>query len=410
MPTPFRLNAGYNIALPEHLTHVMPPWTIPGYLEIVDGHLNINGIDALSLVQDFDTPLFVFSASRIRQNIQRLSEAASHHARLKLCYASKANNLLGVLRVVKDAGIDVEVNSGGELFRALRAGFQPDQIEMNGVAKTEREVEEAIEAGIYSINVDSAYELEMIKQVAARIGKRCNVTVRLIAGVGTRSHIGLQTALDTSKFGISPAEARYVMLSAIQNEHLVNLAGIHVHVGSQTPDIAPYRQAFGAMWEHLVWLYGETGHKLEHINIGGGIPVNYLRDRSLAREFVEETRTMLEADLTAAEMIDAAVGAVRDSARLSGALELLEDSRNCDGAGSQRDCRCGNNSHDRSQPQTPRRDRRGLVDDGCRLQSHAFDGHVSMVLPRHRCFTSGRTAYLEIQDGGAAVRWRRCLL
>jgi diaminopimelate decarboxylase len=165
----------------------------------------------------------------------------------------------------------------------------------------------------------------MIKQVAARIGKRCNVTVRLIAGVGTRSHIGLQTALDTSKFGISPAEARYVMLSAIQNEHLVNLAGIHVHVGSQTPDITPYRQAFGAMWEHLVWLYGETGHKLGHINIGGGIPVNYLRDRSLAREFVEETRTMLEADLTAAEMIDAAVGAVRDSARLSGALELLED-------------------------------------------------------------------------------------
>ena len=79
------------------------------------------------------------------------------------------------------------------------------------------------------------------------------------------------------------------------------------------------------MWEHLVWLYAETGHKLEHINIGGGIPVNYLRDRSLAPEFVEKTRTMLEADLTASEMMDAAVNAVRESARRSGAGGLLDD-------------------------------------------------------------------------------------
>jgi diaminopimelate decarboxylase len=216
----------------------VPAWSIPGYLDVVDHHLRINDVDVMSLAAEFDTPLFVFSAPRIRDNIRRLSEAANYHPRLKLCYASKANNLLGVLRVVRDSGIDVEVNSGGELFRALRAGFTPDQIEMNGVAKTEREVEEAISAGIYSINVDSAYELEMIESVAAQIGKPANVTIRLIAGVGTRSHIGLQTALNTSKFGISPAEARNVMLRAVRNDHL-NLAGVHIHVGSQTPDIAP---------------------------------------------------------------------------------------------------------------------------------------------------------------------------
>lgn len=301
-----------------------PAWTINGYLEVKNRQLHISGANAVELAHEFDTPLFVFSAPRIRANIARLAEAARHHSRLKLCYASKANNLLGVLRVVRAAGIDIEVNSGGELFRALRAGFRPEQIEMNGIAKTEREIEEAISAGIYAINIDSPFELELIEQVAARLKRRANVTVRLIAGVGTRSHLGLQTALNTSKFGISPAEARSVMLRAVAHSKLVNLAGIHIHVGSQTPDVEPYKQAFAAMWDHLIWLHQETGHRLSHINIGGGIPVNYLRDRTQADEISEREREMLGANIAAVEMIDAAIDAVRDSARASGAEYLLE--------------------------------------------------------------------------------------
>ncbi|MEP7269910.1 MAG: diaminopimelate decarboxylase [Acidobacteriota bacterium] len=303
----------------------VPAWAIDGYLEVRDHHLSISGVDATALADKYDTPLFVFSAPRIRANIARLAEAARHHPRLKLCYASKANNLLGVLRVVKDAGIDIEVNSGGELFRALRAGFSPDQIEMNGIAKTELEIEEAIAAGIYAINLDSAFELTVVERIAARLGKRANVTVRLIADVGTRSHIGLQTALNTSKFGISPAEARQVMLRAVDRADLINLAGIHIHVGSQTPDVEPYQQAFAAMWEHMLWLHGETGHRLGHINIGGGIPVNYLRDHGQADEIAAHERDMLSATLSASEMIDAALGAVRNSARAAGAEHLLAD-------------------------------------------------------------------------------------
>ncbi len=302
-----------------------PNWAINGYLEVRDHHLSISGVDSTALAEEYDTPLFVFSAPRIRANIARLAEAARHHPRLKLCYASKANNLLAVLRVVRAAGIDIEVNSGGELFRALRAGFRPDQIEMNGIAKTELEIEEAIAAGIYSINLDSAFELTLVERVAARLGKRANVTVRLIADVGTRSHPGLQTALNTSKFGISPAEARQVMLRAVERSDLVNLAGIHIHVGSQTPDVEPYQQAFAAMWEHLLWLHKETGHRLGHINIGGGIPVNYLRDHGQADEIAARERDMLAATMTASDMIDAALGAVRKSARTAGAEHLLDE-------------------------------------------------------------------------------------
>lgn len=302
-----------------------PAWTIPGYLEIQNNRLHINGVDAVELAEEFDTPLFVVSAPRIRHNIARLLEAAGHHKKIKLCYASKANNTLGVLRVVRDAGIDVEVNSGGELFRALRAGFRPDQIEMNGISKTEREIAEAIDSGVYAINVDSPFELELIKRVAAKTGKRANATIRLVAGVGTRSHAALQTALYTSKFGVSPAHAREMMIQALKRPDLINLAGLHIHVGSQTPDPEPYVEALAAMWDHLLWLHRETGHKLQHINIGGGIPVNYLRDDTHAEEIGDAERDMLGADLTSAQMMEAAIDAVRSSAREAGAEYLLDD-------------------------------------------------------------------------------------
>ncbi len=302
-----------------------PAWAIANYLEARHNHLHINGVDSIELAREFDTPLFVISAPRIRENIARLKEATAHHRRLKLCYASKANNVLGVLRAVREAGIDVEVNSGGELFKALRAGFRPEQIEFNGLAKTEGEIAEAIEAGLYAINADSLCELEMIEQVAVRLKRRANVALRLVAGVGTRSLAGLQTALYTSKFGISPAQAREAMLRALKQPELINLAGVHIHVGSQTPDVAPYVQAFATMWEHLVWLLRETGHRLQHINIGGGIPVNYLRDRAHADEIREPERAMLSADLTAVEMIGSSIEAVRTAAHETGAAGLLDE-------------------------------------------------------------------------------------
>ena len=302
-----------------------PAWVIPGYLDIDNGHLYINGIDSVELAREFDTPLYVISAARIRHNIRRFLEAKAHHPRLKLCYASKANNTLGVLRVVREAGIDIEVNSGGELYKAIRAGFRPEQIELNGISKTEQEIAEAIAAGIYTINLDSPYELEIVESIASKLKKRASVTVRLVAGVGTRSHTALQTALYTSKFGVSPIQAREMMVRALRRPDLINLAGLHIHVGSQTPDLDPYAESFMAMWEQLLWLYRETGHRLQHINIGGGIPVNYLRDSRQAAEISEKERAMLESALTPADLIGTALNAVSSSAREAGADGLLND-------------------------------------------------------------------------------------
>src|SRR5260370_30201268 len=132
-----------------------PGWTIPGCLEARDNnHLFISGADATALSYKYGTPLFVFSEPRIHANIARLQAAARQVDRpIKFCYASKANSNMSVLKVVLDAGIDIEVNSGGELYKALRGGFKPSQIVFNGTSKTEEELDEAVRAGINPINV-----------------------------------------------------------------------------------------------------------------------------------------------------------------------------------------------------------------------------------------------------------------
>src|SRR5215510_8855223 len=310
-----------------------PAWSIPGFLEARENnHLFISGADATALSYQYGTPLFVFSEPRIRANIGRLQAAAKKVDRpIKFCYASKANSNMAVLGVVREAGIDIEVNSGGELFKALRAGFRPDQIIFNGTSKTHEELDEAVRAGIYAINVDSIYEISLVEDAVRRARAQLNsglpparITLRLVPEIGTRSHLGLQTALLTSKFGISSSEVLEAFRRALQNPDLVNVCGIHIHVGSQTPDVEPFADAFRSMWEHLVTIHNETGHTLEHINLGGGIPVNYLRDRTQADQLPEHEREMLGAELEPTAVLTEALRVARESARAVNAEHLLD--------------------------------------------------------------------------------------
>ncbi|MFN2579263.1 MAG: diaminopimelate decarboxylase [Pyrinomonadaceae bacterium] len=310
-----------------------PAWTIPGFLETRENnHLFISGVDATSLSYKYATPLFVFSEARIRANIARLQSAAKQVERpIKFCYASKANSNMAVLGVVRDAGIDIEVNSGGELYKALRAGFRPDQIIFNGTSKTDEELDDAVRAGIYSINVDSIYEIELVENAVRRARSELNsglpparIALRLVPEIGTRSHLGLQTALLTSKFGISSSEVLEAFRRGLHSPDLIHVCGIHIHVGSQTPDVEPFAEAFKNMWNHLVTIHRETGLRLEHINLGGGIPVNYLRDRSQADQLPEHERDMLGADLEPSAVLTEALRVARESARDAEAEHLLD--------------------------------------------------------------------------------------
>ena len=131
----------------------------------------------------------MFSESRIRHNIDRLKKAGdSIGCPLKVCYAAKANSNMGILRAVRDAGSDLEVNSGGELWKALKIGFLPAQIIFNGTSKTITELKEAINVGVYAIQADSLYEIELIEKVAKVLNKRANVSLRIVPDIETGTH------------------------------------------------------------------------------------------------------------------------------------------------------------------------------------------------------------------------------
>ena len=303
-----------------------PSWTIENFLEVINNQLHINNVSAINLAGRYGTPLFVFSESRIRRNIERIRRAKSViDCPLKICYAAKANSNMAILRAVKDAGSDLEVNSGGELFKALKIGFEPEQIIFNGTSKTETELEEAIGAGIYAIQADSVYEIELIERVARRLSKRANVSLRLVPEIETETLHGLQTALLTSKFGMMPGEALAAFKRWKPDNEFLNLCGIHLHIGSQNPKAEPYAEAFKTLFDNLLTIFKESEHCLSHLNLGGGFPVNYLRDESNTADFSIEQRDFFAAELEPEEVLREAWKVVKEAAKEAGAEHLLEN-------------------------------------------------------------------------------------
>jgi diaminopimelate decarboxylase len=315
--------------MPEQ--RVPQTWQVPGFLETRAGHLTVDGTDAVRLAEQHGTPLYVFSERRITTNVRALRAAVeSVHPLVKICYASKANSNMAVLDAVRRAGGDIEVNSGGELFKARKIGFRPDQVVFNGVSKTDGEISDAVEFGILAINIDSLYELDQVARVARSIGKRANVAIRIVPEIITRSHIGLQTGLLSSKFGLSPSQIEDAFKRALEAKDSINLTGAHIHVGSQTPDAHPFARAFAEMWKFLVELYKKTGHRLSHINIGGGLPVDYLSDTPMVEHIDQRERQMLSAQLDPQEVLKAALAeacAGDEAELLEGITIVLEPGR-----------------------------------------------------------------------------------
>ncbi len=299
-------------------------WELVPFLETRKGRLHINGVDAVELARKYGTPLFIYSEQRLRHNIERLKSVGKQiDCPLKLCYAAKAMSTMGVLRAVKNAGSDIEVNSGGELWKALRAGFRGDQINFNGNSKEIWELEMAIENSIYAIQVDSLFELGLIDETAARLGKRASVSLRLVPEIKTGTHSGLQTALLTSKFGMMPDEAFEAFRKYKESPNL-DMAGIHLHIGSQNPGPEAYSEAFRMLFDSMMRIEAETGVKLRHINLGGGFPVNYLRGASQLSDFPAEQKEMFAADFEPADAVGNAWRNVKEFAMDCRAEHLLD--------------------------------------------------------------------------------------
>ena len=298
-------------------------WEVPGSLEQRAGILHIDGVSAAEIAERHGTPVFVYSEARIRSNIARIGAASDKiPTALKICYAAKAMSTLGILRAVRDAGADVEVNSGGELWKAQKAGFEPNQIIFNGTSKEPWELEMAINAGIYAVQADSLYEISVIEQIARGLGSRANVSLRLVPEIGSDTHSGLQTALLTSKFGMMPSEA-FEAIGKYRDSSAIDICGLHLHIGSQNPDPEVYAEALSALIGSLA--HAKTcGADIRHLNIGGGFPVDYLA--AAEPDVAVEQRELLSARYAPARAIENAFQVLGD-ADLGGITLVTEPGR-----------------------------------------------------------------------------------
>ena len=201
-----------------------------------------------------------------------------------ICYAMKANSTLAILQTLVRAGCGLDIVSGGELERALAAGCEPAKIIFSGVGKTRTEMRRALEVGIGCFNVESTAELDVLDEVARSLGKRAPVSVRVNPNVDAKTHPYISTGLKDNKFGIAHEEvvATYRLAAACAGLRVV---GIDCHIGSQITDIDPYLDALDRMLD-LVQAIEAAGVALEHIDLGGGLGIDYNSDSPPAADLL----------------------------------------------------------------------------------------------------------------------------
>lgn len=257
------------------------------------GKLYCEGVRLERAARRFGTPVYVLSAQGIRTAARELKEAFDF-LRPVICYAVKANDSLAVLGLIRREGFGAEVVSGGELFKALRAGIRGDKIVFSGVGKNEGEIRAALKARILLFNVESIPELEAIDRVARAMGKIAPVSLRINPNVDAHTHRYITTGMDENKFGISLSGAVAAYERAMRLRGVCAL-GIHCHIGSQITSPKPFVLAARRVNELLGDL-GRRGIFPIYRNIGGGFGISYapgrprLNVRALARDLAPYLR------------------------------------------------------------------------------------------------------------------------
>ncbi len=245
------------------------------------GHLEIGGCDAVELAREFGTPAYVVAEDDLRSRAAAFRQAlAARHADFDVLFASKAFPCTAVYRVLAAEGLACDVASGGELALALRGGFDPRRIYFHGNAKSDAELNEALDAGVGHIVLDSFDEFDRLERLVAARGQRQEVLIRVTPGVAGDTHAAISTGQEDSKFGFSLAEAP-AALERLRTEPHLDLVGIHFHIGSQLLELHPFRaavQAIASLGDFPVY------------NLGGGLGVAYTAEQRppAIEEYVEE--------------------------------------------------------------------------------------------------------------------------
>lgn len=256
---------------------------IVDHFEYRDGELYCDGVSAQVLVEEYGTPLYVYSARTIEHHFSVLTRAFQEYPPL-ICYSVKANSNLSLLQLLERLGAGFDVVSGGELQRIEAVGASPQKVVYAGVGKTDDEIRLALSAGIFLFNVEAESELYRISRLAAEQGEVAGVAIRVNPNVDARTHRYITTGKRENKFGVDLEQARQVFEAAGRLPG-VEARGIHIHLGSQITDTTPFVDGVRRVREFLDQL-GAAGEAVRWLDIGGGFGVHYRGEEALpAAEF-----------------------------------------------------------------------------------------------------------------------------
>lgn len=243
-----------------------------------DGVLHAEDVSLKALAEEIGTPFYCYSSATLERHYKVMHDAFAGTDHM-ICYAMKANSNQAVIRTMAELGAGMDVVSEGELRRALAAGVPARKIVFSGVGKTAREMALALREGIACFNIESEPELELLSEVAKRVGQRAAVSIRVNPDVDAKTHHKISTGKAEDKFGISYKRAREVYARAASLP-AIDVAGIDMHIGSQITELEPFEKAFRLMGE-LTEELRKDGHNIRHLDLGGGLGVPYRGDNDI---------------------------------------------------------------------------------------------------------------------------------
>lgn len=237
-----------------------------------NGELYCEGVAVSAIAQRVGTPFYLYSSNTLVNHFRAFDNAFSGMPHL-ICFALKANSNGAVLRLLGREGAGADIVSGGELFRAIRAGIDPKKIVYAGVGKRRDEIEYALKMGILMFNVESGEELIAIDRAAGEMHTRARIALRVNPDIDPRTHAYISTGLKENKFGISIDEALEYYRTANRLSN-IDVVGVHQHIGSQITEAGPFVDAVGRITD-FVGSLKEAGIEIRYINIGGGLGITY---------------------------------------------------------------------------------------------------------------------------------------
>ncbi|MFL5495552.1 MAG: diaminopimelate decarboxylase [Gemmatimonadales bacterium] len=247
-----------------------------------DGALRLGGVSLGEIAAEVGTPAYVYNAGVIRARYAALDRALAAVPH-RICFAVKANSTLGVLRVLRDAGAGADIVSGGEMARALAAGFAPDRIVFSGVGKSNAELRAAVRTRLGHLNVESHAELERLACIAAEERIHVSVGIRVNPDVTTDTHPYISTGKSGIKFGI-PADQVAAAAELVARHPMLELTTLAMHLGSQLADTLPFRQGIVRLLELADGLRAAGIDTVRVIDIGGGLGIRYADERAMDPE------------------------------------------------------------------------------------------------------------------------------